>query len=162
MRPLFLAAAIVLASATAAAAQPASVTVTISPELQAKAEKTYGVRDVDRLAERLKGSVERALAKTGAYQGQRIQLELADAIPNRPTFKQLGDVSGLSMESIGVGGAAIEGQSIAPNGDMRPISYRWYETDIRQSFGKATWHDAEWTIDRFAYNLARGREVASR
>jgi hypothetical protein len=157
-----VAAAVLLASASAAAAAPASVHVTISPELRAKAVKTYGVRDVERLADYLKTSVARQLARTGAYDGNRIELELSDAVPNRPTFKQLGDVPGLSMQSVGVGGADIEGQSIAPNGDMRPISYRWYETDIRQSAGTATWHDAEWTIDRFAHRLAREREVASR
>lgn len=161
MRTLLLAAA-VLATATAAAAAPASVTVTIGPELQAKAAKTYGERDVDRLAAELQKAVARELAKTGAYDGARIQLELTDAMPNRPTMKQMGDKAGLSFQSLSVGGADINGQAVLPDGSLKPISYRWYETDIRNARGTSTWHDAEWTIDRFAHRLAREKEVASR
>ena len=62
MRTLLLSAAILLASATAAFAAPASVNVTISPELQTKATKTLGVRDVNDLAKDLKTAVEKRLA----------------------------------------------------------------------------------------------------
>ena len=162
MRTLILAAAAVLATASAAAAAPASVTVTIGPELQAKAAKTYGVRDVDRLAAELQKAVTRELARTGAYDGARIQLELTDAVPNRPTMKQMGDKPGLSFESLSVGGADINGQAVLPNGNLQPISYRWYETDIRNARGTSTWHDAEWTFDRFAHRLAREQTLARR
>ena len=50
MRITALAVAALLSSATAAFAAPASVTVTVGPELQKKAVEKYGVRDVDRLA----------------------------------------------------------------------------------------------------------------
>lgn len=161
MRTLLLAAA-VLATATAAAAAPASVTVSIGPELQAKAQKTYGVRDVERLAAELQKTVARELTRTGAYDGARIQLELTDAMPNRPTMKQMGDRVGLSFESLSIGGADINGQAVLPDGALKPISYRWYETDIRNARGTSTWHDAEWTFDRFARHLAREQTIASR
>lgn len=159
MRILALAAAALLASGSAALAAPASVNVTIGPELMAKAQKTYGVRDVNRLADSLKSDVERKLAKGGALDGARIELVLEDAVPNRPTMQQMSKM-GLSFESFGVGGAAIEGHAIRPDGSVVPLSYRWYETDIRQSAFVSTWHDAEWTFDRFASRLGRDQLAA--
>ena len=162
MRITALVAAALLSSATAAVAAPASVTVSVGPELQKKAVETYGVRDVDRLAAELRKDVERELTRTGAYDGARIELVLVDAKPNRPTFKQLSDVTGLSYESFGIGGARIEGRAIAPSGAITPLKYSYYETDIRQTWFNGTWSDAEWTIGRFAYRLASGKAIASR
>jgi hypothetical protein len=162
MRITALAAAALLSSAGAAFAAPASVNVTVGPELQKKAVEKYGVRDVDRLATELRENVARDLARTGAYDGSRIELVLVDAQPNRPTFKQMSDKPGLSFESFGIGGARIEGKAIAPGGAVTPVKYSYYETDIRQSRGHSTWSDAQWTINRFAYRLANGKSVASR
>lgn len=157
-----LAFAAVLASATAAMAAPASVTVTIGPELQKTFETKYGVREIAELTDDLKGSVEKALARSGAHQDARIELVITDVKPNRPTFKQMSDTPGLSMESFGVGGASLTGRIVAADGTEQPIDYKWYETDIRQSWANWIWHDAEWTFDRFARRLARGEEVARR
>jgi hypothetical protein len=162
MRTLVLATAALAASATAALAAPASVNVSIGPELQAKAAATLGMRDVNDLAKDLRTRVVKELARTGAYDGQRIELELTDVQPNRPTFKQLADTPGLSYESFGIGGARIEGSAIAPDGRVTPISYKYYESDIRWARRGGTWADAEWTIDRFAHQLGRGDAVASR
>lgn len=162
MRIIALAAAALLSSATVAFAAPASVTVTVGPELQKKAVEKYGARDVDRLATELQKGVERKLTRTGAYDGATIELTLVDAVPNRPTFKQLSDTPGLSFESFGIGGARIEGQAIAPGGAVTPLKYSYYETDIRQSRGNSTWWDAQWTISRFADRLASGKAIASR
>lgn len=161
-RILALSAAAFLLSAPAALAAPASVSVTVGPELQKKFDKTYGVREAEQLTADLRRSVESALARSGAHDGARIELVLTDAKPNRPTFKQLGDTPGLSMESFGIGGAAIEGRIVAANGAEQPIKYSWYESDIRQAYGSWIWHDAEWTFDRFARRLVRGQEVARR
>src|SRR5262249_4150923 len=141
---------------------PASVTVTVGPELQAKAAAVLGWRDVDALAAQLQASVERQLARTGAYDGARIVLELADVQPNRPTFKQMADHPGLSSESFGAGGARIEGHAIAPNGHVIPQSYSYYDPDIHYARRGGTWPDAQWTIDRFAYRLGRGEVVTAR
>lgn len=167
MRSLALAAAAILTVTPAAFAAPrpavSSVVVTIGPELQEKAVETYGVRDVQRLADALQRGVERELARTGGLGGDvRLELVLVDAKPNRPTFKQLSDTPGLSYQSFGVGGAAIEGRAVAADGAVTPLSYRWYETDIRQGAHDATWSDARWTIDRFASRLARGQVLARR
>jgi len=162
MRVLVTALAALMLSAPAALAAPASVSVTVGPELQKKFDKTYGVREAAQLTEDLRESVESALTKSAAHDGARIELVLTDVKPNRPTFKQMGDTPGLSMESFGVGGAAIEGRIVAANGQEQPVKYSWYETDIRQAYGNWIWHDAEWTFDRFARRLARGQEVARR
>lgn len=162
MRLLALSAAALLASATTALAAPASVNVTVGPELQKKFEKTLGLREADLLTKDLRTAVEKSLANRAAYDGARVELVLADARPNRPTFKQLGDTPGLSYESFGVGGAAIEGRVVAADGTETPVDYKWFETDIRQARHNWVWSDAEWTFDRFARRLARGQEVAGR
>jgi hypothetical protein len=162
MRLLALSAAALLLSASAALAAPATVSVTVGPELQKKFDKDYGVREIPTLTADLQSSVEKALAKSGAHDGARVELVLTDVKPNRPTFKQMSDTPGLSMESFGVGGAAIKGRIVAADGTESPIDYSWYETDIRQAFASWVWHDAEWTFDRFARRLARGQEVARR
>ncbi|MBJ7412914.1 MAG: hypothetical protein JHD15_21515 [Phenylobacterium sp.] len=162
MRLRSITAALLLASATTAAAAPASVTVAVAPELQKKFDKTYGQREAAFLTADLREAVEEALAKTAAYDGARVELTLVDVKPNRPTFKQLSDTPGLSFESFGVGGAAIEGRVIGADGAETKVDYKWFETDIRQAHYNWVWSDAEWTFDRFARRLARGQEVAGR
>jgi hypothetical protein len=161
MRVIAFAAAAMLA-ATSAAAAPASVQVSIGPKLQEKAVEKYGVREIDRLAQDLQRRVERSLDRSGALADTDIRLVLVDVQPNRPTMKQMSDRIGLSFTSFGIGGARIEGQAVSADGQVRPLSYAWYESDIRQVTGYTTWHDAEWTFDRFARRLARGEELASR
>ena len=161
MRIIALAAAAALV-ASAAVAAPASVHVSIGPAMEKKADKTYGVAEVDRLAATLKRDVERRLGQSGALQDARVELVLVDAQANRPTMKQMSDRPGLSFSSFGVGGARIEGKVIAADGAVRPVSYAWYESDIHRAWGDSTWHDAEWTFDRFASRLSRGQDLASR
>ncbi|PZQ54030.1 MAG: hypothetical protein DI570_23485, partial [Phenylobacterium zucineum] len=122
MRVLFLSAAALLSSAGLALAAPASVNVTVAPELQKTFDKTYGVREAAQLTTDLRQSVEKSLARSMAYEGARIELVLTDAKPNRPTFKQLSDTPGLSMESFGVGGASVEGRIIAADGAVTPVA----------------------------------------
>ncbi len=162
MRTLSLTVVAMLASASTAFAAPAAVTVTVGPKLQKTFETTYGVREAETLTRELRVAVESSLATRPAYDGARVDLVLTDAKPNRPTFKQLGDKPGLSFESFGVGGAAIEGQVTAVDGSVKPVAYSWFESDIRQSYRTWTWHDATWTFDRFARKLARGEELARR
>lgn len=166
MRPLLLAAFALSLAGSAQAADPlstvSSVEVKLSPELQKKAADDYGVKDVQRLAEDLRRNVEEELQRTGVLAGGRVELTLVDARPNRPTFKQLGDRPGLSFESFGTGGAAIEGQAISVDGHVTPLRYSWYESDIRQARVSTTWSDAGRAIDRFAFQLGRGQAYARR
>lgn len=166
MRVLMFAAFAALGLVGSALAAPApdasNVDVTLSPELRKKAAETYGTRDVERLAAELKKDVARELDRTGVLAGGRVELTLVDVKPNRPTFKQLGDKPGLSFQSFGIGGAEIEGRAISLDGDVTPIRYRWYETDIRNSSYQHTWGDAEHAFDRFANRLGRGALYAQR
>jgi hypothetical protein len=155
-------AAALLASASAALGAPASVTVSLGPKLQAKAERTYGVREVNDIAADLQKAVDARLAKTGAFDGGRIELVLVDATPNRPTFKQLSDLSGLAPRSFGLGGATIEGRAIKADGTVIPLAYSDYPSDIREARNDATWTDAEAAIQRFAYSLGRRDSLARR
>ena len=162
MRLIAFAAAAVLLSAPAALAAPADISISVGPKLQAEFDKTYGVREGQTLTRELRAKVDRELAKAGAYDGARIELTITDVKPNRPTYKQLGDTPGLSLDSFGLGGAAIEGRIVAADGAETPIAYRWYETDIRQVYGNWVWGDATETFDRFARRLAKGQELANR
>jgi len=117
---------------------------------------------VQRLAAELRKDVEREMRRTGVLAGGRLELTLVDVQPNRPTFKQLGDTPGLSLQSFGIGGATIEGRAISLDGEVTPVRYQWYETDIRQSHMTSTWSDAEYAIGRFAYQLGRGNVYARR
>jgi hypothetical protein len=154
--------AALLLGAGAAAAKPASVTVSVSPELQAEAERNYGVRDVRELAEDLRKDVERQTAGVGVLDGAHIVLEITDAKPNRPTFKQLSDHPPLSFQSFSVGGATIDGHAVLPNGKVVPLSFRYWETDIRAVHLAGVWADAESAFDQFAHRLGHGELVADR
>lgn len=154
MRALLAAAAsgLALFAAGAASAQSNNVTVAIGPELESKADK-IGMREIDQLRDDLARSVSRALARTG---DQRADLVLEMATPNRPTFEQLGRRPGLSFWSIGLGGASVTGTITRADGVVQPVSYRWYESDIRQVRGHTTWTDAERAFDMLSYRIARG------
>lgn len=162
MRTMILSAAALAAFANVATAAPAEIRVTVAPALQATFEKTYGAREADLLKDELRKSVQKSLTDSKALDGARIELTLVDVKPNRPTFKQLADTPGLSMQSFGVGGAALEGRVIAADGAEQPIAYSWYESDFRQAYGRWVWSDAEWAFDRFARKLARGETIARR
>lgn len=138
-----------------AQAGPAQVEVFVGDGLADQAEE-YGQRDIDLLTERLEREVETALARSGLYQDARIRLVIEDARPNRPTFEQLRRRPGLSMESHGIGGADISGEIVTSDGRTLPVSYRWYESDIRYA-GMLTWSDASQAFGRFARRLAEGR-----
>ena len=158
MRIVTLAAIAALALAAPALAAEPEVTVTYGPKLEKKIAE-HGARDVDRLAEDLRQSVLKEAARAPGLDGARIELVLEDAVPNRPTFQQMSDKPGLSYESFGVGGASISGRVTLADGASRPISYRWYETDIRWAWPSGTWSDAEQTFDRFARSLARNKDL---
>lgn len=167
MKAVFLAALMAATSLTAAhAAAPhavAQVNVTVGPELQAK-DRDYGQRDIDDLVKELKGDVESALKHRGGLsaEGGQLNLVLADATPNRPTFKQLSDKPGLSMRSWSLGGARIEGVLVRADGTSERVSYGWTESDIHLARTQTTWGDADQVFEQFADRVANGRKLAER
>lgn len=154
------------ALAVAARAQPApsalssgpQVAVTIGQAFATKAQHIYvGRRDLDELSGELSKDVGRALARNPGRAPVRLDLVLEDAVNNRPTFDQLGQVTSLSyLGSIGLGGASIGGTATLADGSVVPVKFSWYETELRDEFGPSTWTDAERAFDLFAGRVARG------
>lgn len=153
-----LSAAVLSAVAGAAVAAP-TVDVSIGSQLQKKADK-YGVREFDYLSRDL----QRSFARTPGLDGAMVKLVISDASPNRPTFKQLGDTVGLSMQSIGIGGAKVEGTVTYPDGRTLPVNYSYYDQDIIQASwqGLTTWSAAERAFDLAARKVARDGVAVTR
>ena len=153
-------AAVLAFSAAPAMAEPALISVSLSPELQEKAEE-LGPREVQEQADRLAELVGRALARDGDLDGARIELVLTDLRPNRPTFQQMADRPGLDgFRSQSIGGAAIEGQITTADGRTVPVRYDWFSHNLADVRGFTTWQDADRAYRRLAVNLAEGRYVS--
>ena len=156
MKTLFAAAAASALLLAAGAASAAEVSVTVGPELQ-KLSRAYGAKEIETLRQDLASSVQHALDRAGPTAPQRVDLVLEAATPNRPTFNELTAFPGLSMTSIGLGGAAITGTVTGADGAARPVSFRRYETDIHEVVGYGTWTDADIAFDDLASQLAKGK-----
>ena len=152
--------AVLAIAAGPALADPASVSVTIGPDLQEKT-RDLGERDVREQADRLAEVVRRALARSGGLDGARIDLVLTDLKPNRPTFEQMADRPGLDgHRSISIGGAAIEGSITTADGQVMPVKYDWYSRSLAEVRGYSTWRDADRAYERLASRLVDGRYVS--
>jgi len=152
--------AVLAAAAGPALADPASINVTIGPDLQQKADE-LGERDVREQADRLAEVVRRALAREGRLDGARIDLVLTDLRPNRPTFEQMAHQPGLDFHrSLSIGGAAIEGSITTADGQVLPVRYDWYSNTIAEVRGHTTWQDADRAYQRLAGRLVDGRYVS--
>ena len=152
--------AVLAVAASPALADPASVSVTLGPDLQEKVAE-LGERDVRRQADRLAEVVRRTLARSGDLDGARIDLVLTDLKPNRPTFEQMAERPGLDPHrSVSIGGAAIEGQITTADGQVLPVRYDWFSNSIAEVRGYSTWQDADRAYERLASRLADGRYVS--
>ena len=96
------------------------------------------------------------VAAPGEAQAEHVVVTIEDARPNRPTFQQVSDKPGLdAMRSISIGGAKVSGVAFDASGkEIGRLDYNWYETDLSNSFGTATWTDARTTFARFANRFA--------
>lgn len=152
-------AAVLAFSAAPAMAEPALISVSLGPDLQDRAEE-LGPREVQEQADRLAELVGRALAREGDLDGARIELVLTDLRPNRPTFQQMADRPGLDgFRSRSIGGAAIEGQITTADGQVVPVRYDWFSSNLGDVRGINTWADADRAYRRLAVNIADGRYV---
>ncbi len=164
MRPLaFLApAAAVIALATVAhaqtqaQAQAPNVTTTLGPRLQEQIED-LGPREVQDQADRLAEEVREALARRNDLNAATVSLVLTDLKPNRPTLQQLSDKPGLDrIRSVGVGGAAVEGEIVTADGRRLPFAYDRFNTSLAEVYGFTTWWEADRVFDRVARKIAEG------
>lgn len=142
-------------AALAPAASALTVEAKIAPEFQHKLEKTYGVREAKVLTDDLASTIQRQFDRQHV-KADHVVVTIVDARPNRPTFQQLSDRPGLDpIGSIGTGGADISGVAYDASGkEIGSFKYDWYESDITQVIGYATWTDANWVFDRFARRFA--------
>lgn len=153
--------ALLTAAAGAAAAQDrrpgvANVTVSIGQSMQQKVGD-YGQRDVDELTRELAKAVGTAVDRAhGGEAPNQLQLVLEDATPNRPTPHQLGENASLSANSIGLGGAWVDGAVAFADGRKVPVSFSFYESDLRNELAPSTWGDADRAFDMLARRLAKG------
>ncbi len=152
MVKLISAAALLLAMtfATTASADALQVNVTYGEKAQTKFEKTYGVREKAVIQE----MVEKSLRGRLGDQVARVDVVIHDLTANRPTFKELGDKPGLSMQSFGVGGADVSGKAYDAAGNLiGQASYEW-TGDIIWADTAWIWSDADRTLSVFARRLA--------
>lgn len=143
--------------AAPALADPASVNITLGPDLLDRAEE-LGEREVEEQATHLAEVVRQTLVRRGALDGAEINLTLTDLKPNRPTMQQMSDTPGLDgIRSISIGGATITGQVTTADGTVHPVQYDWYSHNLADVRGYSTWQDADRAYRRLADNLAEGR-----
>ncbi len=146
------------ALATLALALPASaltVDAKVSPEFQKKLDDDIGAREAATLTEAVTRKITDVFTSRG-IQAEHVVVTIEDARPNRPTFQQVSDKPGLdAMRSISIGGAKVSGVAFDASGkEIGRLDYNWYETDLSNSFGTATWTDARTTFARFANRFA--------
>lgn len=147
---------------TVSAAAAPLVSVRLAPALIESAEKTYGLTEVKDQAERLKALVTADLEQMGVMAGGRVDLVLVDLKPSRPTRQEMISRPGLSFRSASLGGARIEGEMTTFDGEVMPVSFTWYASDLTDSRRQAVWGDAQWAFERFSHRLSRGQLYALR
>lgn len=126
------------------------VNVTYGGKAEKAIEKTYGERERATLGNMLTRNLTRELGTQAA----RVEVVVNDVVPNRPTFKQLGDRPGLSFQSYGIGGADISGKAYDRAGNLLgQVNYDWYG-DILWANTAWTWSDADRAMYQFSRRLA--------
>jgi hypothetical protein len=154
----------VLVFATAASAQTIE-TISYSPEFQEALDEDYGAREGEYLNRTLTRYVGEALAERGVNaEALRIEVDIVDAQPNRPTMEQVASTPGLDMlRSRSIGGAELHGVVRDASGAViAEIDHRYYSHDLEDaSYALDTWGDARRSIRRFANKLADAAAGAS-
>lgn len=149
-----LAAAVAAALVIAPGAMATDVTVGYAPDFQEALEDDYGVKEGTYLTKNIKEDLTREFEKAGVTV-DHVTVTIERAVPNKPTFKQLGDEPGLDFgRSISIGGMKLSATAFDASGaEMGRLTYDWFETDIRNA-GLTTWGDAKRASDRFARKFA--------
>lgn len=155
MRFATLAATALASLAMALPASALTVDAKVSPEFQKKLDDDIGAREAATLTEAVTRKVTDVFTARG-IQADRVVVTIEDARPNRPTFQQASDKPGLDvMRSISIGGAEVSGIAYDASGkEIGRLNYDWYENDLSNVIGSATWTDARTTFARFANRFA--------
>ena len=140
-----------LSLGTLASAQALEVSVSYSDKAEKKMKETYGVREKAIIFD----LVERNLKDNFGAKAARVEVVINDLTANRPTYKEMGDRPGLSMQSFGIGGADVSGKAYDAAGNLiGQVDYEW-TGDILWAQGNWTWSDTDRTLSSFARKLAK-------
>jgi len=152
MKTIFAAIGALAILPTAAATE---VAVTYSDDFAEELSDNYGEREGERLTEDIIEDLDFAFNKAGVAPA-RVDVMIVDAKPNRPTFEQLSSKPGLdAFRSISLGGMELSGTAYDADGNVLAVQeFDWFENDIRDVVGSATWTDANRASRRFAKKLA--------
>ena len=150
---------IVAAIGTLAILQTAAATeiaVTYSEDFAEELADNYGEREGEKLTEDILKDLEHAFEKAGVDPA-KVDVEIVDAKPNRPTFEQISNEPGLdAFRSISIGGMELVGTAYDADGNVLATQeYEWFENNIRDVVGSSTWTDANRASRRFASKLAK-------
>ena len=150
---------IVAAIGTLAILQTAAATeiaVTYSEDFAEELADNYGEREGEKLTEDILKDLEHAFEKAGVDPA-KVDVEIVDAKPNRPTFEQISNEPGLdAFRSISIGGMELVGTAYDADGNVLATQeYEWFENNIRDVVGSSTWTDANRASRRFASRLAK-------
>lgn len=146
---------VTIATFTALITSPAladglKVNVSFGDKAEKAITKTYGERERVTITDLIERNLTRALGTQAA----RVDVVINDVVPNRPTFKQMGDRPGLSFQSFGIGGADVSGKAYDAAGNLLgSVSYDWYG-DIMWADTSWTWTDADRAMYQFSRQLA--------
>ena len=152
MKTIFAAIGSLAILQTAAATE---IAVTYSDDFAEALADNYGEREGEKLTEDILDDLQRAFEKAGVDPA-KVDVEIVNAKPNRPTFEQLASEPGLdAFRSISIGGMELVGTVYDADGNVVATQeYSWFENNIRDVVGSATWTDANRASRRFATKLA--------
>lgn len=152
MKTIFAAIGALAILPTAAATE---VAVTYSDDFAEELAENYGEREGETLTEDIIDDLDQAFERAGVSPA-KVDITIVNAKPNRPTFQQLSDQPGLdAFRSVSIGGMKLAATVYDTEGDVVATQeYGWFENNIRDVFGSATWGDANRASRRFAKKLA--------
>ena len=153
MRTIFAAIGALAILPTAAATE---VAVTYSDDFAEELADNYGEREGETLTEEIIEDLEREFTKAGVNPA-RVDVTIVDAKPNKPTFEQLSSRPGLDFgRSLSIGGMELVGTAYDADGNVIATQeYEWFENNLRDVIGSATWTDANRASNRFASKFAK-------
>lgn len=154
MKNLLIAAA--AAALLAPISQAGEFSVSYSDDFTEVLEEDYGVKEGEYLSKEVIEDLMREF-KRADVDPARVEIVIENAMPNRPTFKQLGDKPGLDFaRSISIGGMDLKATAYDAEGvTLASYEYGWFENDIRNVVGSSTWSDANRASRRFARKFAK-------
>ena len=129
---------------------PLEISITYSEKLEKEFQRNYGVRE-KRFIEQ---TIQKELSDELGANAARVEVNVINVMPNRPTIEQMDNHPGLSMQSFSIGGAELSGRAFDANGVLlRETQYEYTSPSIFDAQYASTWNDTDYAIYRFAKRL---------